>query len=193
MAMDMAWGMGAKVKKGWGFVPSRYSERSSPRAGSGLVWLRTMRSTRLENAEMTLPLPAASIFGQGLGVYLEVPGVVCLAGFQNGLGRSKGVAAALEDDAVEIGLVSVVVGVAFVDGQFVGGELDDAVGARAQGGEVLLIAASGSGADTIGELGLAENRDPGPDEGGVGVGGGGVEGYLDGRVVQGLHGCYVGE
>ena len=51
---------------------------------------------------------------QDLGVYLEVPGVVSFAGFQNGLGRSKGVAAALEDDAVEIGFVSVVVGVALV-------------------------------------------------------------------------------
>ena len=84
-------------------------------------------------------------------------------------------------------------GVAFVDGQLVGGELDDAVGARAQGGEVLLIAVRGRGADAIGELGLAENRCPGTDEGDVGVGGGGVEGYPDGRVVQGLHGRYVGE
>ena len=140
-----------------------------------------------------MPLPAASNLGEGIGVYLEVPGIVGLAFVEDRLGGGQGFAAAFEDDAVEKGLVSVVVGVVFVDGQFVGGELDDAVGARAQGGEVLIIAVCGRRADAVGELGLAENRRPGTDEGDVGVGGGGVEGYLDGRVVQGLHGGYVGE
>ena len=81
-----------------------------------------------------------------------------------------------------------VVGVALVNGLVVGGEFDDAVGARAKGGEVLLFAARGRGAYAVGELGPADNRETGPNEGGVGVGGGGVEGYLDGEIVQGLHG-----
>ena len=132
-------------------------------------------------------------FGQGIGVYLEVPGIVGLAFVEDRPGGSESIAAAFEDDAVEKGLVSVVVGVAFVDGQFVGGELDDAVGARAQGGVVLLVATGRRSANAVGELGLAKNRDSGADEGDVGVGGGGVEGYLYGCVAQGLHGCYVGE
>ena len=185
--------MGAKAKEGMGICAVQVLGAVFAEGGVGVGLVEDDALHEARECGDDLAIASGLQCGEGLGVYLEVPGIVGLAFVEDRLGGSESVAAALEDDAVEKGLVSVVVGVAFVDGQFVGGELDDAVGARAQGGEVLIIAARGRGADTIGELGLAENRCPGTDEGDVGVGGGGVEGYLDGRVVQGLHGSYVGE
>ena len=54
--------------------------------------------------------------GEGVGVYLEVPRVVCLAKLQDIPGCGQGVSSAFEDHAVKMGFVAVVVGVAFVDG-----------------------------------------------------------------------------
>ena len=120
--------------------------------GVGLVEDDALHEARERGDD--LAIASGFQFGQGLGVYLEVPGIVGLAFFEDRLGGSDSIAAALEDDAVEKGLVSVVVGVAFVDGQFVGGELDDAVGARAQGGEVLIITARGRCANDNRRTGL---------------------------------------
>ena len=94
---------------------------------------------------------------------------------------------ALEEHPVEIRPLSPVEGVALVDGPVVGLEVDDAIGAGAQGGGVLLLAGRGGRADAAGELGSADDGGPGADEGVVRIGRGRVQGDPDGQVVDGLH------
>jgi hypothetical protein len=68
----------------------------SPSAGSGLVKLRCRRSTEVPKATTISPLPAAFHLGEDLGLDLQVPGVVELAGLEHRARRGGRVAAALE-------------------------------------------------------------------------------------------------
>ncbi len=131
---------------------------------------------------------------EDLGLHLQVPGVVRLACLQHGPGRSSRVAAALEDDLAEVGLVGLpVVLVDVVDHHIVDPELTDLVGARADGVQVLLGAGLGRRAHAVLELGLLDDGLGVAHEGQVRVGGRAAEVDAHSGVIQGLDAVDVGE
>ena len=125
--------------------------------------------------------------GKSVWLDLQVPGVIGFPPFQNGAGGRNRLAASFDDHPVKVGRLSPIEGVAFIYGLFIGLETGDAVGARAQRGRILLFTARGGRADTIGELGPADDWRSSADEGLVRIGYGHVEGDFDGPTVDGPH------
>ena len=95
---------------------------------------------------------------QDVGLDLEIPAVVRFPRLQHGASRRRGIAAALEDHRVKVSRFAVVVGVPFINDHIVHFEIDDAIGARAQRGCVLLVAGLRSRAETVGKLDTADDR-----------------------------------
>ena len=124
---------------------------------------------------------------QHLGLDLQVPGVVELAGRQHRARGGGGIAAALEGDGGEGGLAGLAVAlVGREDDHVVGAELVDPEGAGADGAEILLRAGLRPGAGAVFELRLLQDGRGGADEGPVGEGLGDAEADAHGVVVQRL-------
>ena len=162
------------------------------RVGVGLIECK-MRSTVLAKAEATVPMPDASISASWSGSSWRFQAKSASPVTRTALGCRGRIAAAGEDDAVEIGGFATVVRVAFVGGLLVGGELDDAIGAAAEGVGVLFGAVACCRAYAVGELGGADDWGAGADEGGVGVRLGLGESNPEGQLVHDFQGGDVGE
>ena len=102
---------------------------------------------------------------QDLVFHLHVPGVIIFAGLDDGARRRDGIAAAFHFDRVEVGAVRhVVVGIEFAADEVARLELDELVGAGADGRQIVRGLA-GLGALVVGEQMFRQNAAIGPDEG----------------------------
>ena len=131
---------------------------------------------------------------EDLGLDLEVPGVVDLAGLQHRAGGRDGVTATLKDHPGEGGLIGLtVVLVGFEDDHVVGAEVGDCEGAGADGAEVLFSTGLSCRPQAGIELRLLDNRVGGTDEGAVGEGLGHAEGDDHGQLIDSFDADYIGE
>ena len=175
MAMDMAWIMGVNVRKGWGFWPSRYSERSSPNVWVGVGLIDDNAFDVTGKGRHHCAHPPRFHLGQRLRLDLQVPGIVGFTGFQHGLRCRLSVAPSDDNNTVEIWSLAPVERVALIDGLVVGCELDDSIGAGTQRGGVLCVTGPCRGPNAVGELRLTDNRRAGAHESTVWVGSRSIE------------------